>query len=666
KLEEKQLEEEQASKAQNWKLPICYDDDYDEESSRSLGDNIISELPSYSAVTPSEPIDSLSMRDEHLNIISATESDEFIKCCVENLIPNPSESEGENECDVPVVFTTFSNVLFDDDYDFDSGDDHDDDSLYYENIEYVEASPHDSEFVSLEVEKIVIPEDEEIEDDNLHEKLLKVDLLIAKIEAFKDNPTPYSEFLTKSSSTSPKSVLEETTTFHNSLPEFENLCFDLEEISSGSTTTQSDISLPEYDSFIFDLSNDQCPPTDRSVFTHKEFDDEPAHIISPPEYDCFHFRDLPNSGGLISSLNSGIRENLSSTTCVNLPEKSPDLLSHQGLEAFQPSAECPMIINGKNIPLLDVPLFHFYPLDQLKYGGIRLNLLLMSPENEHNSAAPSFTVTVDAIDTSAGVSSSDRAKTILALASPTSGPGSFRRPGHVFPLKYWNGEVLRRAGHTEASVVLVKLAGLDPVSVLSTIVNSEDGSIAPLNKLRNLALDHGIPLVLIADLIRVHSECLTGDIFGSGRCDCGNQLTMAMQIIKESGRGALIYLRGHEGRGIGLGHKLRAYNLQDLGHDTVETNLELGFAPDSREYGIGAQMLRDIEVQTMRLMTNNPKKFTGLKGYGLAIVERVPVMTPITNENRRYLETKRTKMGHIYGFDIPGALDFKDVPNIDL
>nr|GEU97611.1 monofunctional riboflavin biosynthesis protein RIBA 3, chloroplastic [Tanacetum cinerariifolium] len=374
----------------------------------------------------------------------------------------------------------------------------------------------------------------------------------------------------------------------------------------------------------------------------------------------------------------------------------------------------------------------------------------------------------------AGLKGYDRAKTILALASPTSGPG------HVFSLKYWNGGVLRLAGHTEASVDLVKLVGLDPVSILSTIVNPEDGSIAPLNKLRKLELDHGIPLVLIADLIRyrskrerlvervtvsrlpttwglfeaycyrskldrtehiavvkgdigngrdvlvrVHSECLTRDIFG----------------------GTLIYLRGHEGRGIGLGHKLRAYNLQDLGHDTVEANLELGFAPESREYGIEAQMLRDIGVQTMRLMSNNPAKFTGLKGYenviiyttwkitainvynkmagkrsrttveefivgiarpyvrremvplggvvldemlrdigvhtmrlmsnnpakfiglkgyDLAIVERVPVMTPITDENRSYLETKRTKMGHIYGSDIPGALDFKDMPNIDL
>nr|GEY60303.1 hypothetical protein [Tanacetum cinerariifolium] len=224
----------------------------------------------------------------------------------------------------------------------------DDDSLYHENIEYVEASPHDSKFVSLEVEKIVIPEDEEIEDDNLREKLLKVNLLIPEIEALTDNPTLSSEFLTKSSSTSPKPFFEGTNIFYNSLPEFENFCFDLEEISSGSTTTHSDISLleyeafsfhedrieeissgsttthydlsfPEYDSFIFDLSNDQFPPTDRSDFTQEEFGDELAHIISPVEYDCFYFRNFPDPGELIFSLNSGIRKNLSSTTRVNLP-----------------------------------------------------------------------------------------------------------------------------------------------------------------------------------------------------------------------------------------------------------------------------------------------------------------------------------------------------------
>nr|GFB28351.1 hypothetical protein [Tanacetum cinerariifolium] len=224
----------------------------------------------------------------------------------------------------------------------------DDDSLYNKNIDYVEASPHDYEVISIEVAEIVIPKDEEIEDDNLLEKLLNVHLLIANIEALKDNPTPSSELLTKSSSTSPKSFLEETNTFHNSLPEFENFCFDLEEIcsgsttthsdisfldyeafyfdddhieeiSSGSTTTHSDISLSEYDSFIFDLSNDQFLPTDRSDFTHEEFVDELTHIISPPEYDCFYFRNLPDPGKWIPILNSGIRKNFSFTTRVNLP-----------------------------------------------------------------------------------------------------------------------------------------------------------------------------------------------------------------------------------------------------------------------------------------------------------------------------------------------------------
>nr|GEV27665.1 hypothetical protein [Tanacetum cinerariifolium] len=191
-------------------------------------------------------------------------------------------------------------------------------------IAYVEASPHDSELVSLEAAKIVIPEVEEIKDDNLREKLLNVRLLIANIEALKDNPAPSFEFLTKSSSTSPKSFLEETNTFHNSLPEFENFCFDLEEISSGkissgSTTTHSYVSLTEYDSFIFDLSNDQFPPSDRSDFTHEKFVDELAHIMSPPEYDCFYFWNLPDPDELISILNSEIRETPPFTTHVNLP-----------------------------------------------------------------------------------------------------------------------------------------------------------------------------------------------------------------------------------------------------------------------------------------------------------------------------------------------------------
>ncbi|KAL3653130.1 Monofunctional riboflavin biosynthesis protein RIBA 3, chloroplastic [Castilleja foliolosa] len=348
----------------------------------------------------------------------------------------------------------------------------------------------------------------------------------------------------------------------------------------------------------------------------------------------------------------------------------------------------------------------------------RLKLPLMSPENDD---APSFTIPVDAkVGTSTGVSASDRAKTVLALSSPDSRPEDFRRPGHVFPVKYRNGGVLRRVGHTEASVDLVALAGLKPVSVISSIVDANDGSVASMAALRKLALDFSIPIVSITDLIRyrrkreklverskisrlttkwgtfqahcyrskldgmehiaivkgeigngqdvlvrVHSECLTGDIFGSRRCDCGNQLELAMQIIEQAGRGVLVYLCGHEGRGIGLGQKLRAYNLQDQGHDTVEANLELGFAADAREYGIAAQILHDIGVHTMRLMTNNPAKFTGLKGYGLAVVGRVPVLTPITEDNKRYLETKRVKMGHVYGSDLQGlSADFIK-PSID-
>nr|GEZ95301.1 hypothetical protein [Tanacetum cinerariifolium] len=338
-----------------WNRPAFYNNGDDDDVDYTI------------AITPilstEEPDNSLSMGDEHLDTIPATESDEVIKSSVEDLVPIPSESEGipDTMCDVhlvnnptPLEATAHFEIVINSNDDYSSSDE----NSLYENIEYVEASPHDSELVSLEVEKIVIPEDEEIKDDNLREKLLKVNLLIAKIEALKDNPTPSFEFLTKSSSTSLKPFLEGTDTFANSLPEFENFYFDLEETSSGSTTThsdislsdyeafsfyddhikeissdstttQSDISLPEYDSFIFDLSNDRSldlsndrfPPTDRSEFTHEEFENEPAHIISPSEYDCFYFRNLPDPDEWISSLNSGIRENLSSTTCVNLPVK---------------------------------------------------------------------------------------------------------------------------------------------------------------------------------------------------------------------------------------------------------------------------------------------------------------------------------------------------------
>nr|GEW71660.1 hypothetical protein [Tanacetum cinerariifolium] len=284
-----------------WNRPAFYNNDDDDAWTTPV-------------LSTEEPDNSLSMGDEHLDTILAMESYEVIKSSVEELVLILSESEGipDTMCDVhlvnnptPLEAKDHFKIVINSNDDISSSDD---DSLYNENVEYVEASPHDSEVVSLE-----------IEDYNLSEKLLNVNLLIAKIEALKDNPTPSSEFLTKSSSTSLKSFLEEANTFDNSLPEFENFCFDLEEISSGSTTTHSDISLFEYDSFIFNLSNDQFPPTDRNDFTHEEFADELAHIISLPEYDCFYFKNLPDLGEWISNLNSGIRENLSSTTRVNLP-----------------------------------------------------------------------------------------------------------------------------------------------------------------------------------------------------------------------------------------------------------------------------------------------------------------------------------------------------------
>lgn len=334
---------------------------------------------------------------------------------------------------------------------------------------------------------------------------------------------------------------------------------------------------------------------------------------------------------------------------------------------------------------------------------LELPLMVSTKENEEKLST-AFTVSVDVKHgTTTGVSAKDRAKTILALASPASKAKDFNRPGHIFPLKYREGGVLKRSGHTEASVDLAILAGLPPMAVLCEIVD-DDGSMARLPKLREFAHKENLKIISIADLIRyrrkrdklverasvarlplgwgnfqaycyrslldgmehiamvkgdigdgqdvlvrVHSECLTGDIFASARCDCGNQLALAMELIEKVGRGVLVYLRGHEGRGIGLGHKLRAYNLQDDGKDTVEANEELGLPVDSREYGIGAQIIRDLGVRTMKLMTNNPSKYVGLKGYGLSVVGRVPLLTPITMENQRYMETKRSKMGHLYG-----------------
>jgi 3,4-dihydroxy 2-butanone 4-phosphate synthase/GTP cyclohydrolase II len=330
-----------------------------------------------------------------------------------------------------------------------------------------------------------------------------------------------------------------------------------------------------------------------------------------------------------------------------------------------------------------------------------LRLPLMVVENT-DSRRTAFTVSVDfAPGTTTGISAADRATTIRALIDPEPRPSDLARPGHIFPLRYQPGGVLKRAGHTEASVDLARLAGLTPAGVLCEIVE-EDGSMARLPTLERFAKEHDIPLVSIADLIafrrrseklvrrvaeaniptefgpfravgfeslldgthhialvrgevagrsnvlvRVHSECLTGDVFGSRRCDCGFQLRDALRMVAEAGEGVVLYFRGHEGRGIGLMHKLKAYALQEAGRDTVDANLDLGFPADARDYGVGAQILVDLGVTTMRLLTNNPAKRAGLEGYGLEIVERVPLQTVPTEENRAYLATKAAKMGHL-------------------
>lgn len=329
-----------------------------------------------------------------------------------------------------------------------------------------------------------------------------------------------------------------------------------------------------------------------------------------------------------------------------------------------------------------------------------LNLPLMISQNSE-SMGTAFTVSVDARrGTTTGISAADRAATVRALLDPETKPWDLARPGHVFPLRYVEGGVLRRAGHTEASVDLARLAGLYPAGVLCEVVN-EDGTMARMDDLIRFAEEHGLLIVSIADLIayrrqreklvtrateariptafgtfsavayesfdgrthmalvkgepagkdnvlvRVHSECFTGDVLGSIRCDCGVQLNEAMRKIEEEGEGVIVYIRGHEGRGIGLRHKLEAYALQDGGLDTVEANLELGFGADTRDYGVGAQILVDLGITTMRLLTNNPTKRAGLEGYGLEIVDRVAIQTEPNPENLRYLTTKRDKLGHI-------------------
>jgi 3,4-dihydroxy 2-butanone 4-phosphate synthase/GTP cyclohydrolase II len=331
-----------------------------------------------------------------------------------------------------------------------------------------------------------------------------------------------------------------------------------------------------------------------------------------------------------------------------------------------------------------------------------LDLPLMVARNTE-SQRTAFTVTVDyRMGTTTGISATDRSLTARALVHPATRPQDLARPGHLHVLRAREGGVLKRAGHTEAAVDLARLAGLTPAGVLCEVVTPDGLGMARLPELEAFAERHGLLLITIADLIRhrrqrerlvrrtgaarlptehgefrcvayqsvmdhethlafvmgepagqenvlvrVHSECLTGDVFGSRRCDCGAQLQSAMRMIADAGLGVLVYLRGHEGRGIGIAHKLQAYELQDGGLDTVDANVELGLPVDSREYGIGAQILVDLGITTMRLLTNNPAKRGGLEGFGLQIVERMPIHTVPNEENIRYLRTKRDRLGHL-------------------
>ena len=329
-----------------------------------------------------------------------------------------------------------------------------------------------------------------------------------------------------------------------------------------------------------------------------------------------------------------------------------------------------------------------------------LGLPLMVEDNT-STFGTAFTVSIEARGkVTTGISAADRAATILTAIDPATRPEDLLRPGHVFPLRARKGGVLKRAGQTEASVDLASLAGLTPAGVICEIMN-DDGTMARVPDLTKVSREHGLMMITVSDLIsyrlrhetlvrkiaspslptvygdfrihayrsdvtsdenvalvmgeihpeepilvRVHSQCLTGDIFGSCRCDCGPQLEQALERIAAEGKGVLLYLL-QEGRGIGLLNKLRAYELQEQGHDTVEANERLGFRPDQREYGIGAQILRDLGVRKMRLMTNNPSKYIALNGYGLEIVERVPLEVPPTDSSRAYLRTKREKLGHL-------------------
>jgi len=331
----------------------------------------------------------------------------------------------------------------------------------------------------------------------------------------------------------------------------------------------------------------------------------------------------------------------------------------------------------------------------------QLDLPLMVSDNTAQFQT-AFTVSIDVKKgTTTGISAHDRAKTILAAIDPETKPSDLARPGHIFPLEAKEGGVLKRTGQTECSVDIARLADLKPAGVICEIMN-EDGTMSRLNELEKFSRTYDIPIITIADiihyrlqneilvkkieetelptengqfnimifediinreqivalvkghlekdeptLVRAHSQCLTGDTFGSQRCDCGKQLSLSMKMIEKEGKGVILYILNHEGRGIGLASKIKAYALQDKGIDTVEANIKLGFKPDHRDYGLGAQVLVSLGVNKLRLITNNPRKYIGLAGYGLEIVERVPIEIHPTKNNIAYLKTKKEKMGHI-------------------